>query len=65
MSSLVEIGPVVLEKKIFNSCQCVFTILQLSPLDFVRTNWNPPLLRLLCAKLVENGPVVLEKEMKM
>ena len=34
MPSLVEIGPVVLEKEIFESWQCVFTyILQLSPQD--------------------------------
>ena len=31
--SLVEIGTAVLEKKIFKSCQCNFTILQLSPLE--------------------------------
>ena len=32
MPSLVEIGPVVLEKKIFKSCQFIFIISQLSPL---------------------------------
>ena len=30
--SLVEIGPVVLEKKIFKSCQFIYIISQLSPL---------------------------------
>ena len=30
--SLVEIGPVVLEKKIFKFCQCIFAISQLSTL---------------------------------
>ena len=33
MSSLVDIGLTVLEKKIFKSCQCIFTILQLSPFE--------------------------------
>ena len=32
MPSLVEIGPVVLEKKIFKCCQFIFIISQLSPL---------------------------------
>ena len=32
MESLVEIGTVVLEKKIFKICQCIFAILKLSPL---------------------------------
>ena len=31
MPSLVEIGPVVLEKKILKSFQCIFTNSQLSP----------------------------------
>ena len=36
MPGLVELGPGVLEKKIFKSFQCNFTILQLSP--FVKGN---------------------------
>ena len=36
MQSLVEIGPVVLEKKILKSCQFIFIISQLSPLWEVR-----------------------------
>ena len=32
MQSLVEIGPVVLEKKIYKFRQCIFTILLLYPL---------------------------------
>ena len=33
MPSLVEIGQVVLEKKIFKFRQCIFAILQLSPFE--------------------------------
>ena len=32
MPNLVEIGLVVLEKNILKFCQCIFTILKLSPL---------------------------------
>ena len=66
MLSLVVpiIGQVVL-KKIFNKCgECIFVILPLSPLEkgrgllFEQTCHNP-------RSLVENGPVVLVKKMKM
>ena len=36
--SLVEIGPLVLEKKIFKFCQCIFAIALLSPLG---KGWGP------------------------
>ena len=54
-SSLVEIGPEVLEKKILNFVKCVFTILLLSPLckshePFFLTNWNPFYSNILCVK---------------
>ena len=32
MQSLIEIGQLVLEKKIFKDFQCIFTLLLLSPL---------------------------------
>ena len=32
ISSFVEIGPSVLERKIFKCCQCIFAILKFSPL---------------------------------
>ena len=69
-ASLVEIGPVVLEKKIFKSCQCIFTISLLSPLwegrgpSFEHT-WIPFTQGYFVPSLVEIGPVVLEKKMKM
>ena len=64
--SLVEIGPVVLVKKIFKFCQYIFTLLKLSPL----WKWRGPsidhILILLtqgcfARSLIEIGPVVLEK----
>ena len=70
MLSLVEIGPLVLQMNIFLICQCIFTISQLSPLGkglgpsfdqtripFTQVSFVP--------SLVEIGPVVLEKKMKM
>ena len=53
--SLVEIGPVVLEEKIFKICLCIFTILSLSPLEkragsFIWIKLNPLYPRMLCAK---------------
>ena len=59
MSSLVETGPVVLEKKIFKFHQCDFTIcVIISPWPgagpFILTNLNPLNLRMLCAKFVCN-----------
>ena len=68
--SLVKIGPVVLEKKIFKSCQFFFINSQLSPLlvgrgpSFEQT-WIPFNQEYFVPSLVEIGPVVLEKKMKM
>ena len=67
--SLVEIGPVVLEK-IFKSCQFIFIISQLYPLleglgpSFEKT-WIPFTQGYFVPSLVEIGPVVLEKKMTM
>ena len=69
MPSLVEIGPLVLEKKVFKSCQFIFIISQLSPLweghgpSFEQT-WIPFTQEYFVPSLVEIGPVVLEKKMK-
>ena len=65
--SLVEIGPVVLEKKIFKSCQFIFINSQLSPLwegrgpSFEQT-WFPFTQGCFVPSLVEIGSVVLEKK---
>ena len=70
MPTLVKIGPVVLEKKIFNSCQFIFINSRLSPLwegrgpSFEQT-WIPFTQGYFVPSLVEIGPVVLEKKMKM
>ena len=53
--SLVEIGPVVLEKKIFKIGQCIFAISFLSPLrkgrgPSLEQTWIPITQRMLCAK---------------
>ena len=69
MSCLAVIGPVVLEKKIFKSCQFIFIIFQLSPLweghgpSFEETG-IPFTQGYFVPSLVEIGPVVLEKKMK-
>ena len=60
--SLVEIGQVVLEKNIFKTCQCIFTILSLSLLEkragpFIWINLNPLYPRMLCPKFVWNCPI--------
>ena len=66
-NSLVEIGSVVLEKKIFKFCQCIFAILLLSPLrkgrgpSFEQT-WIPFTQGCFVSSLVEIDPVVLEKK---
>ena len=65
MPSLVEIGPAVLEKKIFKCCQCNFTILQLSPLGkgngpSFEQNRIPFTQGCFVPSLVKIGPVVLE-----
>ena len=71
MASLVEIGPVVLEK-IFQFFQCIFAISLLSSLGRgygllfekkITLNLLHP--RILCAKFAEIDPVVLEQKMKM
>ena len=70
VQSLVEIGPVVLEKKMFKRCQFIFIISKLSPLweglspSFEQT-WIPFTQEDFVPSLVEIGPVVLEKKMKM
>ena len=68
--SLGKIGPVVLEKKIFKSCQFIFVNSRLSPLwegrgpSFEQT-WIPFTQGYFVPSLVEIGLVVLEKKMKM
>ena len=62
------IGPVVLEKKIFKFRKCIFSVSFINPLRkragaFRLNKLEFP--RMLCANLVEIGPVVLEKKMKM
>ena len=70
MPILVEIGPVVLKEKIFKSCQFIFIISELSPLweglgpSFEQT-CIPFTKGYFVPSLVEFGPVVLEKKMKM
>ena len=65
--SLVEIGSVVLEKKILKFCQCIFAISQLSPLgkgrgpSFEQT-WILITQEGIVPSLVEIGPEVLEKK---
>ena len=64
-----KIGQVVLEKKILKICQCIFTILYLSPLGKVwgpsfEKTWIPFAQGCFVPSLFEIGPVVLEK-MKM
>ena len=57
VSNLVEIGQVVLEKKICKFCQCIFA-------NFSQT-WIPFTQECIVQSLVENGLVVQEKKMKM
>ena len=65
--SLVEIGSVVLEKKIFEFCQCIFTISLLPPLgegwgpSFKQT-WIPFTQGYFVPSLVKIGPEILEKK---
>ena len=70
MLSFVEIGEVVLVKMIFKSCEFMCFISQLSPL----WEWRGPLFKqtgisltqgYFVPSLVEIGPVVLEKKIKM
>ena len=70
MPSLVEIGSVVLEKKIFKFRQCIFAISLLSLLGKGRgPSFEQTLIPFtqgcFVLSLVEIGPLVLEKKMKM
>ena len=61
LTSLVEICPVVLGKKSFKICQCIFTLLQLSPIwrecgPSFEKKMNPNHLRKFCAKFDWNWP---------
>ena len=65
----VEIGPVVLKKKMFKVCICILAISLLSPLEkehdpSFEQIWIPITQGCFLPSLVEIGPVVLEK-MKM
>ena len=67
--SLVDIGPVVLEK-ILKSCQFIFIISQLSTLwegrgPSIEQTWIPFTQVYFVLSLVEIGLMVLEKKMKM
>ena len=65
MPSLVEIGPVVLEKKIFKFRQYIFAICNYLPLEKGGALHLNKLNPLHPPSLLEIGPVVLEKKMKM
>ena len=65
MPSLVEIGPVFLEEKIFKFCQCIFSISFLSPLGkgqgpLLEQTWIPFTQGSITPSLVEIGSVVLK-----
>ena len=69
LPSLVEVGPVVLERKIFKFRQCILTILLLSPLGkgwgpTFEQNLNPLYPRMLCAKFNRNWPCGFGEEDK-
>ena len=72
MLSLVQIGPVVLEKKVFKICQCIYVsrnFVIISPWkgrgpSFEQT-WIPFTQGCFVPSLVEIGPAVLEKKFKM
>ena len=67
VAGLVEIGPVVLEKKIFKFCQCIFLLFcNYLPLEkggalHLKKNLIPFTQGYFMPSLVEIGPVVLEK----
>ena len=68
--SLVEIGPVVQGKKIFNCLLCIFTISLLSPFEHgcgpsFEEIWISFTQKCFVPSLVESGPAVLEKKVKM
>jgi hypothetical protein len=60
MPGLIEIGLLVLEKKIFKSFQCIFALLLLSPLGQKRSpsfeNLESPPLRMIYANSGQNWP---------
>ena len=67
MPSLVEIGPDVLEKKIFKFCRRFFAFLKLSPLGKGRSpsfklTWVLFIQGCILPNLVEIGPVAVEKK---
>ena len=70
MPSWAEIGPMVLKKKIFQVCQCIFPFSLLSPLtkkrdpSFEQTG-IPITQGCFVPSLVKIGPVVLEKKSKI
>ena len=57
---MIEIGPVVLEKKNFKFCNFVIISPWKRSGPFIWTNFNPLHPRMLCAKFGWNGSVVLE-----
>ena len=70
MPRLVEIGPVILEKKIFKFHQYIFILFLLSPLEkecgsSFQQIWIPFTLGCFVLSSVEIDPVVLEKKKKM
>ena len=70
MPSSFEIGPVILEKKIFEFQQYIFAFSQLSHLEkgwgtSFKQIWIPFTQGCYVPSLVEIGPVVLEKKTKM
>ena len=65
--SLVEIGPVVLEKKILKFRKCIFAISKESPLGkrkgpSIEQSWIPFTQECNVLSLVEIGPVVLDRK---
>jgi hypothetical protein len=64
---LIDLGLLHLEKKIFKNSQCIFfySFAIISPwrgaFPFILRNLNPLPLRMICAKLVKIGPIVLER----
>ena len=67
---MVEIGLIILEKKIFEICQCIFIILLFSPLEKgqatsfeqIKIPFNQGCF---VPRSIKIGSVVLEKKMKM
>ena len=63
VEGLVEIGPVVLEKKIFNFCQ--YILFGKGQSSSFEQTWIPFIKECFLPSFVEIDPVVLEKKMKM